>query len=156
MVLAKHSAVAVAFTSLVVASLGATARAASVEVYPGPGVDTYRSSLYTVEVSDGSSWVPAYVYGYKRRSVTYWHPSDTASTFLYPSVNFLTFGTTGQVDVRVTRISATGRAAPPIRVGRSADSPRAIPTLRVGPLAAGSRRYSGAAGTGGAAARLVT
>ena len=105
MVLAKRSTVAVAFTSLVVVSLSATAHAASIEVYPGPGVNTYRSSRYTVEVSDGSSWVPAYVYGYKRRSVTYWHPSDTASTFLYPSVNFLTFGTTGQVDVRVTRIS---------------------------------------------------
>ena len=105
MVPAKHSTVAVAFAALVAMAPGATAHAVSIEVYPGPGDDTYRSSLYTVEVSDGSSWIPAYLYGYKRQSVTYWHPSDTASTFLYPSVNFLTFGTTGQVDVRVTRIS---------------------------------------------------
>ena len=97
MVLAKRSAVAVAFTSLVAVSLCATAHAASIEVYPGPGVDTYRSSLYTVEVSDGSSWVPAYVYGFSRSSVTYWH------TGTHPSVNFLTFGTTGQVSVRVTK-----------------------------------------------------
>src|SRR5262245_5884740 len=72
---------------------------ANVEVYPGPGVDTYKSGLYTVEVFDGTSWIPAYVYGFSRSSVTYWHTGTN------PSVNFLTFGTTGTVDVRVTRIA---------------------------------------------------
>jgi hypothetical protein len=100
-VLAKHSAVAVAFTSLVVVSLGATAHAASIEVYPGPGLDTYRSSLYTVEVFDGSNWIPAYVYGFTRLSKCHWHEGT------YPTVNFLTFGTTGQVNVRATKIGGS-------------------------------------------------
>jgi hypothetical protein len=75
--------------------------AASVEVYPALPGDAYQSHLYQVEVLDGSSWLPAYVYAFSRQSVTYWH------TLLFPSVNFLTFGTTGQVDVRVTRIGGS-------------------------------------------------
>ena len=72
-----------------------------VEVYPGPGVDAVRSSLYTVEVFDGSSWIPAYVYGFSRLSVCHWHWGA------FPTVNFLTFGTTGPVDVRVSRIAGS-------------------------------------------------
>jgi hypothetical protein len=90
----------IALTALglsVVAFFAAAVCAASVEVYPGPGVDTYKSNLYTVEVFDGANWIPAYVYGFSRSSVTYWH------TGTHPSVNFLTFGTTGQVSVRVTK-----------------------------------------------------
>jgi hypothetical protein len=75
--------------------------AAVVEIYPGPGVETYRSSLYAVEILDGSSWVTAYVYGFKRSSVCNWHPGAS------PSVNFLTFGTSGSVDVRVARTSGS-------------------------------------------------
>jgi hypothetical protein len=97
MILARRCVVSIALTSSVVAFLAAAVCAASVEVYPGPGIDTYKSNLYTVEVFDGSSWVPGYVYGFSRLSVTYWH------TGTHPSVNFLTFGTTGQVPVRVTK-----------------------------------------------------
>ena len=71
----------------------------TIEVYPGPGVDTYKSSRYTVEVFDGSSWRPSYVYQYSRKSVTYWRVGES------PSVSFTTFGTTGPVDVRVTNLS---------------------------------------------------
>ncbi len=89
--------VAAGLALALVVSGAATAHAADVEVYPGPGVDTYRSPLYTVEVSDGSTWFPAYVYGFTRESVCHWHPRT------YPTVSFLTFGTAGPADVRVTR-----------------------------------------------------
>jgi len=98
---ARRCAVSIALTSSVVAFLAAAVCAASIEVYPGPGIDTYKSNLYTVEVFDGSSWIPAYVYGFSRSSVTYWHTGTS------PSVNFLTFGTTGQVNVRVTKIGGS-------------------------------------------------
>ena len=70
----------------------------AIEVYPGPGVDTYRSSRYTVEVFNGTGWVPSYVYQYSRKSVTYWRVNE------FPSVSFTTFGTTGPVEVRVTNL----------------------------------------------------
>jgi hypothetical protein len=79
----------------------ATICAASVEIYPGPGIDTYKSTLYTVEVFDGSNWLPAYVYGFTRLSRCHWHYGT------YPTANFLTFGTTGSVDVRVTKIAGS-------------------------------------------------
>ncbi len=84
---------------LVVAWLSSTICAASIEVYPGPGGNAYLSNLYQVEVFNGSSWIPAYVYKFSRQSVCHWHYGTT------PSVNFLTFGTTGAVDVRVTKIA---------------------------------------------------
>ena len=101
MALARRCVVSIALTSSVVAFLAAAVCAAGVEVYPGPGIDTYKSNLYTVEVFDGSSWIPAYVYGFSRSSVTYWHTGTN------PSVNFLTFGTTGQVSVRVTKTAGS-------------------------------------------------
>jgi hypothetical protein len=96
----------VRFTALRVSSLalllGAIAAqpsaASSVEVYPGPGVDTYKSGLYTVEVFDGTNWLPSYVYQFSRKSVTYWWTGDS------PSVSFTTFGTSGPADVRVTNL----------------------------------------------------
>src|SRR5437899_1113080 len=102
MVLARRSSgISIVLTLSVAAFLSAAICAASVEVYPGPGVDTYKSNLYTVEVFDGANWIPAYVYGFSRLSVTYWHTST------HPSVNFLTFGTTGQVPVRVTKMGGS-------------------------------------------------
>src|SRR5260370_38789485 len=97
MALARRCVVSIALTSSVVAFLAAAVCAASVEVYPGPGIDTYKSNLYTVEVFDGSSWVPGYVYGFSRLSVTYCHTATN------PSANFLTFGTTAQANVRRTK-----------------------------------------------------
>jgi hypothetical protein len=88
-----------AASSCVVLFLVAAICAASVEIYPGPGIDTYKSTLYTVEVFDGSNWIPAYVYGFTRLSQCHWHYGT------YPTVNFLTFGTTGPVNVRVTRMA---------------------------------------------------
>ena len=75
--------------------------AVTVEVYPGPGVDTYKSNLYTVEVFDGAAWIPAYVYKFSRKSLCHWHYGT------FPSVNFLTFGTSGPVEVRVTKLSGS-------------------------------------------------
>jgi len=98
----RRSVVSTVVALAVAAFLLATAAAAStIEVYPGPGVDTYKSGLYTVEVFDGSSWIPAYVYGFRRSSVTYWHTGTN------PSVNFLTFGTISQVDVRVIKVGGS-------------------------------------------------
>src|SRR6476659_1028245 len=98
----RRSAVPAVLAPSVAAILLAMAAAAStIEVYLGPGLDTYKSSLYAVEVFDGSSWIPAYVYGFRRSSVTYWH------TCTNPSVNFLTFGTIGQVNVRVTKVGGS-------------------------------------------------
>lgn len=73
----------------------------SIEVYPGPSRDQYKSSLYTVEINDGVNWVPAYVYGYADKSVGHWHIGQN------PSVNFLTFGTSGQVNVRISKIGGS-------------------------------------------------
>ena len=89
MALARRCFVSIALTSSVVAFLAAAVCVASVEVYPGPGIDTYKSNLYTVEVFDGSAWQPAYVYGFTRLSQCHWHYGS------YPTANFLTFGTTG-------------------------------------------------------------
>jgi hypothetical protein len=74
-------------------------RATTVEVYPGPGVDAYKSNLYTVEVQDGVAWIPAYVYKFSRLSRCHWHYGAN------PSVSFVTFGAAGPVSVRVSRLS---------------------------------------------------
>jgi hypothetical protein len=92
------SSLSAAFLAVAVLAGSSLARAGSViEVYPGPGVDTYKSDLYSVEVYDGTAWVPTYVYKFSRKSVCHWHFGD------YPSVHFVTFGTDGPVDVRVTK-----------------------------------------------------
>ncbi len=68
------------------------------EIYPGPGVETYRSDLYTVDIHDGSDWCPAYLYKVARLSRCHgWHRME------HPSVNFTTFGTGGPARVRLTR-----------------------------------------------------
>ncbi len=100
-VVARRSAGWVVLAWCVVVFFSATICAASVEIYPGPGVDTYKSNLYTVEVFDGSTWIPAYVYGFTRLSQAHWHYGT------YPTVNFLTFGTTGQVNVRASKIGGS-------------------------------------------------
>src|SRR3989344_3282748 len=51
----------------------------NVEVYPGPGTNTYLSNLYTVEVFDGSDWVPSYVYKFSRESKALWHRGENPS-----------------------------------------------------------------------------
>src|SRR5262249_26379831 len=89
------------FVLVAAAFAAATICAASVEIYPGPGIDTYKSTLYTVEVFDGSNWLPAYVHGFTRLSQCHWHYGT------YPTANFLTFGTTGSVDVRVTKLGGS-------------------------------------------------
>jgi hypothetical protein len=66
---------------------------------PGPGVDTYKSNLYQIDGFDGSTWIPAYVYKFSRRSRCHWHFGTS------PSLSFLTFGTSGPVDIRVTKLS---------------------------------------------------
>ncbi|MBF0245800.1 MAG: hypothetical protein HQL31_11120, partial [Planctomycetes bacterium] len=74
------------------------AEPAQLEIYPGPGVECYRSDLYTVDIHDGSDWRPAYLYKVARLSTCYgWHRME------HPSVNFTTFGTGGPVRVRLTR-----------------------------------------------------
>jgi hypothetical protein len=98
---ARRSVLWTALTSGVAAFLCAAVASAAVEVYPGPGGGAYQSSLYQIEVLDGSTWIPAYVYGFSRLSVCHWHYGT------YPTVNFLTFGTTGSVNVRVTRIAGS-------------------------------------------------
>jgi len=78
--------------------------AVTIEVYPGPGVDTYKSNLYQVEIADGAQWVPAYVYKFSRSSRCHWHYGAS------PSVSFVTFGVSGPVDVRVTKLSGAIRS----------------------------------------------
>jgi len=70
----------------------------TIEVYPGPSVNTYRSNLYTVEVWGGESFVPSYTYKFSRISKTRWHTNSS------PSVNFTTFGTIRSVNVRISKI----------------------------------------------------
>ncbi len=104
--IAARCVASIALTLSVVACFPGEIRAETIsstgiEVYPGPGVDTYRSSLYGVEVFDGSAWLPSYVYQYSRKSFTHWHRGTS------PSVSFSTFGTTRPLDVRVTRIEGS-------------------------------------------------
>src|SRR5438132_6793433 len=57
MVLARRCASTIALTlSIVLLVPGETRAQATIEVYPGPGVDTHKSNLYQVEVFDGSAW----------------------------------------------------------------------------------------------------
>jgi hypothetical protein len=97
--------------ALLFAALLPGVAAATVEVYPGPGADTYRSHLYTVEVStDGTNWMPAYVYRFARKTVvTYWWPGQS------PSVHFVTIGADETIQVRVSKIGGaiTGVDASP-------------------------------------------
>jgi hypothetical protein len=76
-----------------------------VEVYPGPGVNTYLSKLYTVEVLNGSSWLSSYVYGFSRTSHTLWHQGAS------PTVNFTTVGTAGPTTVRISKIGSSINSA---------------------------------------------
>jgi len=99
MILGRRLAVSFLLAATV-AVLSPRPASATVEVYPGPGVDTYKSDLYSVEVSsDGSSWTPAYVYKFSRSSNCHWHYGTN------PSVSFVTFGTDGPVSVRVARLA---------------------------------------------------
>lgn len=71
---------------------------AGLEVYPGPGTETYRSTLYTVEAYDGANWIPAYVYTYSRKSNSLWYQGQN------PSVSFLTLGTSAAINLRISKI----------------------------------------------------
>ena len=102
MTLERRSVVSLALALSFVALFSLAIPAQStVEVYPGPGVDTYKSNLYQVDVFDGSAWIPAYVYKFSRKSVCHWHYGT------YPSVSFVTFGTNGPTDVRVTKLGGS-------------------------------------------------
>jgi hypothetical protein len=108
--LANRAAVYLALTfSFVTLSPRQICAQTAVEVYPGPGVDTYKSNLYRVEVFDGSNWLPSYVYKFSRKSVTPWWLGSS------PSVNFTTFGTSAPIEVRITRLAGpiTGIDASP-------------------------------------------
>ena len=72
-----------------------------IEVYSSPGVNTYQSDLYSVEVLDGAVWRPSYTYKYSRLSKVNWHWNTN------PSVNFTTFGTDGTTQVRITRLAGS-------------------------------------------------
>ncbi|KND48704.1 MAG: putative glucanase [Parcubacteria bacterium C7867-003] len=89
------------FVFLTLLFLKPTSLSAAVEVYPGPGGNAFKSDLYNVEVWDGSAWVPAYVYKRAKVSTMHWHIGTVTS------VNFLTFGTTGQVNVRISKLSGS-------------------------------------------------
>lgn len=41
--------------------------AAQIEIYPGPGVEGYRSDLNAVDIHHGSDWQPAYLYKVSKR-----------------------------------------------------------------------------------------
>ena len=60
-------------------------------------MDTYKSNLYTVEVFDGASWIPAYVYKVANQSRCHWHFGEMTS------VSFVTFGTDGPAQVRLSK-----------------------------------------------------
>jgi hypothetical protein len=89
----------------VAAPIPAAQTSASVEVYPGPGVNTYLSNLYTVEVLNGSFWLSSYVYGFSRTSNTLWHWGTS------PTVNFTTLGTAGPITVRISNIGSSINSA---------------------------------------------
>ncbi|HET9793326.1 MAG TPA: hypothetical protein VFS34_02600, partial [Thermoanaerobaculia bacterium] len=118
---------------LLFAALLPGAAAATVEIYPGPGIDTYRSTRYTVDVStDGTNWTPAYVYQFSRKSVvTLWWPGQS------PSVSFVTIGADETIRARVSKIggSVTGLDASPKSkpiAGAKVENGVATGTLRPG------------------------
>ena len=90
------------------------------ETYPGPGGSAYQSGNYTVEISDGLNWSSSYTYKYSRSSATAWHWGTS------PAVHFTTFGTTGPVNCRITKVggSITNLSVSPIS--------KNIPTAIVG------------------------
>jgi len=69
----------------------------TVELYPGPGSGAYQSDQYVVEVNDGLTWDTAYVY---KLSGTKYNAGNL-------DLNFLTFGTSGNVLVRVTKLAGS-------------------------------------------------
>jgi len=102
MILGRRLAVSFLLAATVAVLSPRTATAsATVEVYPGPGLELVRSGFFRVEVLDGSNWTPTFVYWFARPSVCHWHPGTK------PTVNFLTFGTDGPVSVRVSGIPET-------------------------------------------------
>jgi hypothetical protein len=99
--------------SLTTSTLSST----GIQVYPGPtGSSTYLSSLYTVEVYDGTTWQPSYTYAFNRTSKTAWHQNAN------PSVNFSTFATNRAVNVRITNTagSLTSVSISPLNLGITA------------------------------------
>lgn len=89
------------FPLIILASLAVASKApapTTVEVYQGPGVNTYKSARYSVEVLQGSNWVSSYVYSYGRISKTLWHGGTS------PTVSFTTFGTNAAASVRVSSL----------------------------------------------------
>ena len=95
--LGRRSALSFAL-AMTFATLLPSALLATVEVYPGPGVELARSGFFRVEVLDGPNWTPTFVYWFARTSQCHWHYGTK------PTVNFLTFGTDGPVSVRVSGI----------------------------------------------------
>ncbi len=69
-----------------------------VTIYPADGLDRYRSKSWAVEILDGDAWRPAYPLARTNKSINYWHQGQDAT------VSFLTFATTGEVRVRITRL----------------------------------------------------
>src|SRR5688500_9278322 len=96
------------------AAAGAGGKPLVVEPGASPGVNTYLSDLYTVEVlSSSGAWLPSYTYKYSRSSVSHWHQNAT------PSVSFTTFGTSRRAQVRISQTSGsiTSVAVSPKRTG---------------------------------------
>ena len=52
---ARRSTVSIALVFFATAFFRAAVCEATIEVYPGPGVDTYKSTLYGVEIFDGAA-----------------------------------------------------------------------------------------------------
>jgi hypothetical protein len=72
----SRSPVASIALALLIAAILPRVAAATVEIYPGPGIDTHLSTHYAVDAStDGTNWTPAYVYQFNRKSVTFWGPA---------------------------------------------------------------------------------
>lgn len=98
MTLVRRSALAFVLSTLWAVLCPSLSRATTTEVYPGPGSEIPRSGFFRVEVLEGSTWSPTFVYWFARTSNCHWHYGTK------PTVNFVTFGTDGPVSVRVSGI----------------------------------------------------
>jgi hypothetical protein len=82
---------------MTVVAVAASARGARIEPDPGPGVDTYKSDRYRVEIWSGHKWIESYTYMTDN--------PNGSDEWDGGAIHFANFGTDGEVNLRVTGLN---------------------------------------------------
>jgi hypothetical protein len=90
-------AASILLTFLLIALLAGRAAGLTVQPDPGPGIDTYKSDRYRVEIFDGFAWVESYTY----------MTNNPAGSDVWAggAVHFTNFGVNGPVKVRISQLN---------------------------------------------------